>query len=58
MPTGGVTVESAGDFIRAGAVAIGLGSWLFAGGATSVGGTRHPSGRGRRRGSGERAGGR
>ena len=36
MPTGGVTVESAGDFIRAGAVAIGLGSWLFAGGAASV----------------------
>jgi 2-dehydro-3-deoxyphosphogluconate aldolase/(4S)-4-hydroxy-2-oxoglutarate aldolase len=36
MPTGGVTVESAGDFIRAGAVAVGLGSWLFAGGATSI----------------------
>jgi 2-dehydro-3-deoxyphosphogluconate aldolase/(4S)-4-hydroxy-2-oxoglutarate aldolase len=36
MPTGGVTVESAGDFIRAGAVAVGLGSWLFAGGAASV----------------------
>jgi 2-dehydro-3-deoxyphosphogluconate aldolase / (4S)-4-hydroxy-2-oxoglutarate aldolase len=36
MPTGGVTVDSAGEFIRAGAVAIGLGSWLFAGGAPSV----------------------
>jgi 2-dehydro-3-deoxyphosphogluconate aldolase/(4S)-4-hydroxy-2-oxoglutarate aldolase len=36
MPTGGVTVESAGDFVRAGAVAVGLGSWLFAGGAAAV----------------------
>jgi 2-dehydro-3-deoxyphosphogluconate aldolase/(4S)-4-hydroxy-2-oxoglutarate aldolase len=32
QPTGGITVESAGDFIRAGAIAVGLGSWLFAGG--------------------------
>ena len=32
VPTGGVTVESAPDFIRAGAVAVGLGSWLMAGG--------------------------
>jgi 2-dehydro-3-deoxyphosphogluconate aldolase/(4S)-4-hydroxy-2-oxoglutarate aldolase len=29
MPTGGVTVDNAGDWIRAGAVAIGLGSALF-----------------------------
>jgi 2-dehydro-3-deoxyphosphogluconate aldolase / (4S)-4-hydroxy-2-oxoglutarate aldolase len=32
QPTGGITVESAGDYIRAGAIAIGMGSWLFAGG--------------------------
>jgi 2-dehydro-3-deoxyphosphogluconate aldolase / (4S)-4-hydroxy-2-oxoglutarate aldolase len=30
VPTGGVTVENAGGFIEAGAIAIGLGSWLFA----------------------------
>ena len=29
MPTGGVTVENAGDWIRAGAVAVGLGSSLL-----------------------------
>ena len=29
LPTGGVTAESAPDFIRAGAVAVGLGSWLI-----------------------------
>jgi len=29
MPTGGVTVENAGDWIRAGAVAVGLGSALL-----------------------------
>ena len=28
VPTGGITVESAPAFIRAGAVAVGLGSWL------------------------------
>jgi 2-dehydro-3-deoxyphosphogluconate aldolase / (4S)-4-hydroxy-2-oxoglutarate aldolase len=28
VPTGGVTADTAGDFIRAGAVAVGLGSWL------------------------------
>lgn len=33
QPTGGITVETAGDFIRAGAIAVGLGSWLFAGGS-------------------------
>ena len=29
LPTGGVTVETAPDFIRAGAVAVGLGTWLI-----------------------------
>ena len=33
QPTGGITVETAGEFIRAGAIAVGLGSWLFAGGS-------------------------
>jgi len=28
IPTGGVTAESAAEFVRAGAVAVGLGSWL------------------------------
>ena len=28
VPTGGVTAESAGSFIAAGAIAVGLGSWL------------------------------
>jgi 2-dehydro-3-deoxyphosphogluconate aldolase / (4S)-4-hydroxy-2-oxoglutarate aldolase len=28
VPTGGVTADTAGDFIRAGAVAVGLGGWL------------------------------
>jgi 2-dehydro-3-deoxyphosphogluconate aldolase/(4S)-4-hydroxy-2-oxoglutarate aldolase len=32
QPTGGITVDAIGDWIAAGAVAIGLGSWLFAGG--------------------------
>jgi 2-dehydro-3-deoxyphosphogluconate aldolase / (4S)-4-hydroxy-2-oxoglutarate aldolase len=36
LPTGGVTVETAPDFIRAGAVAVGLGSWLI--------GDREPAG--------------
>ena len=31
QPTGGITVENAGDYIRAGAIAVGMGSWLFAG---------------------------
>jgi 2-dehydro-3-deoxyphosphogluconate aldolase/(4S)-4-hydroxy-2-oxoglutarate aldolase len=30
MPTGGVTVDTAAAYIEAGAVAVGLGSWLFA----------------------------
>jgi 2-dehydro-3-deoxyphosphogluconate aldolase / (4S)-4-hydroxy-2-oxoglutarate aldolase len=29
LPTGGVTAETAGDFIGAGAIAVGLGSWLI-----------------------------
>ena len=29
LPTGGVTVDTAPDFIRAGAVAVGIGSWLI-----------------------------
>jgi 2-dehydro-3-deoxyphosphogluconate aldolase/(4S)-4-hydroxy-2-oxoglutarate aldolase len=29
IPTGGVTAETAPDFIRAGAIAIGVGSWLI-----------------------------
>ncbi len=29
IPTGGVTADTAGDYIRAGAVAVGLGSWLI-----------------------------
>lgn len=32
QPTGGITMENAGDYIRAGAIAVGIGSWLFAGG--------------------------
>ncbi len=28
VPSGGVTAETAGDFIAAGAVAVGVGSWL------------------------------
>jgi 2-dehydro-3-deoxyphosphogluconate aldolase/(4S)-4-hydroxy-2-oxoglutarate aldolase len=30
LPTGGVTVDTAAAYIEAGAVAVGLGSWLFA----------------------------
>ena len=33
VPTGGVTAETAGSFIEAGAVAVGLGSWLVGDGA-------------------------
>ena len=29
VPTGGVSAETAGDWIRAGAVAVGLGGWLI-----------------------------
>jgi len=38
MPTGGVTLENAGEWIRAGAVAVGLGSALLD--ATAIGGGR------------------
>lgn len=31
QPTGGITVDDAGDYIRVGAIAVGMGSWLFAG---------------------------
>ena len=33
VPTGGVTAETAGTFITAGAIAVGLGSWLVGDGA-------------------------
>ncbi len=32
QPTGGITVDNAGEYIRAGAIAVGMGSWLFGGG--------------------------
>ncbi len=35
VPTGGVTAETAGSFIAAGAVAVGLGSWLVGDAATA-----------------------
>lgn len=34
VPTGGVTADNAGDYIRAGAVAVGLGSWLIGDGSS------------------------
>lgn len=33
VPTGGVSAENVGDFIRSGAAAVGLGSWLIGDGA-------------------------
>lgn len=36
IPTGGVTAESAVEFVRAGAVAVGLGSWLTGSGDPAV----------------------
>ncbi|MFN8623652.1 MAG: bifunctional 4-hydroxy-2-oxoglutarate aldolase/2-dehydro-3-deoxy-phosphogluconate aldolase [Chloroflexota bacterium] len=33
VPTGGVSADNAGDFVRAGAVAVGLGSWLIGDGS-------------------------
>ena len=36
LPSGGVTAETAPEFIRAGAIAVGLGSWLI--------GDGHPAG--------------
>jgi 2-dehydro-3-deoxyphosphogluconate aldolase/(4S)-4-hydroxy-2-oxoglutarate aldolase len=35
LPTGGVTVENLAGFIEVGAIAVGIGSWLFAGGSPS-----------------------
>jgi 2-dehydro-3-deoxyphosphogluconate aldolase / (4S)-4-hydroxy-2-oxoglutarate aldolase len=35
LPTGGVTIDNAAAFIDAGATAVGIGSWLFAGGSAS-----------------------
>jgi 2-dehydro-3-deoxyphosphogluconate aldolase/(4S)-4-hydroxy-2-oxoglutarate aldolase len=35
LPTGGVTADTAPDFIRAGAIAVGLGSWLIGDGDPS-----------------------
>jgi 2-dehydro-3-deoxyphosphogluconate aldolase/(4S)-4-hydroxy-2-oxoglutarate aldolase len=29
VPSGGVTVDNAGEFVRAGATAVGVGSWLI-----------------------------
>jgi 2-dehydro-3-deoxyphosphogluconate aldolase / (4S)-4-hydroxy-2-oxoglutarate aldolase len=40
IPTGGVTVETAPAFIAAGAVAIGIGSWLTGGGDPAAIGER------------------
>ena len=37
MPTGGVTLDNAGDWIRAGAVAVGVGSALVDGKAIDAG---------------------
>jgi 2-dehydro-3-deoxyphosphogluconate aldolase / (4S)-4-hydroxy-2-oxoglutarate aldolase len=36
VPTGGVTAETAGDYIRVGAVAVGLGSWLIGDGSADT----------------------
>ncbi len=36
VPTGGVTLESAPDFVRAGAIAVGMGSWLTSQGEPSA----------------------
>ena len=36
IPTGGVTAESAAEYVRAGAVAVGLGSWLTGSGEPAL----------------------
>jgi 2-dehydro-3-deoxyphosphogluconate aldolase/(4S)-4-hydroxy-2-oxoglutarate aldolase len=36
VPTGGVSVQNAADYIEAGAVAVGIGSWLFAAGSPAT----------------------
>jgi 2-dehydro-3-deoxyphosphogluconate aldolase/(4S)-4-hydroxy-2-oxoglutarate aldolase len=33
LPTGGISVDNAASFIQAGAIAVGIGSWLFGGGS-------------------------
>lgn len=35
LPTGGVSVENAASYIVAGAIAVGIGSWLFRGGSVA-----------------------
>ena len=35
QPTGGITAGNAADYILAGAIAVGIGSWLFAGGTAA-----------------------
>ena len=35
VPTGGVSAETAGEWVRAGAVAVGMGSWLIGDGEPS-----------------------
>ncbi len=35
VPTGGVSAQTAGDWIRAGAVAVGMGGWLIGDGEPS-----------------------
>jgi 2-dehydro-3-deoxyphosphogluconate aldolase / (4S)-4-hydroxy-2-oxoglutarate aldolase len=36
VPTGGVSVQNAADYIEAGAVAVGMGSWLFGDGSAAT----------------------
>ena len=36
LPTGGVSVQNAADYIEAGAVAVGMGSWLFGDGSAAT----------------------
>jgi 2-dehydro-3-deoxyphosphogluconate aldolase/(4S)-4-hydroxy-2-oxoglutarate aldolase len=36
VPTGGVSVQNTADYIEAGAVAVGMGSWLFGDGSATT----------------------
>lgn len=36
LPTGGITAQNADDYIEAGAVAVGMGSWLFGDGSAAT----------------------
>jgi 2-dehydro-3-deoxyphosphogluconate aldolase / (4S)-4-hydroxy-2-oxoglutarate aldolase len=36
LPTGGITAQNAADYIEAGAVAVGMGSWLFGDGSAAT----------------------